>query len=159
MCKVRDVALVFLEKSFDLCCRQQNPEYLMDYIKLHKMLYLGQCMVLAKHDMTLFDEPIFAHNCGPYVENELDFIVARYGFGVIENLADKNDQRPVILQLPYLRNEVVNELFQKYGTMTTAEVVKKTKETVAYAVHSDNLSNHPEIQREDMKSVGRALLA
>lgn len=157
MCKVKDVALVMLQKSHELCYSQHNRNYLMDYVKLHKLLYLGQCMVLAKHDMTLFEEPIYAHNCGPYIENELDFIVARYGFGAIEHLTDKYGQTPVILPLPFLRNEVVNELLSRFGTMSTEEIVEFTKNTAAYTANKNNLDTHPEISREIMKTVGSTL--
>lgn len=158
MCKVRDVALSMLQKSISLASINANRKYLMDYVKLHKMLYLSQCVVLAKYGIELFKEPISAHNCGPYIEDELDFIFNDYGAGLIDSLEYDNGQKPVVLALPYLRNEAVDDVLAKFGLLSTREIVKITKETSAYINCRGRYDDHPVIPLGDMVAVGNELL-
>ena len=158
MCKVRDVALSMLKKSIDVATTKNDRRYLMDYVKLHKMLYLGQCMLLGKYDLRLFEEPINAHNCGPYIEDALNFIFNNYGTELIERLEYDDGQRPVVLDLPYLRNEIVDFLIEKYGHFSTADMVAFTKRTDAYMCYKGSYDQHPVISQDEMKAVGKRLI-
>lgn len=157
MCKVRDVALAVLQKSIKLASERKSAQYYMDYVKLHKILYLGQCLVLSQYGITLFNENISAHHCGPYIEEELDFITAAYGFEPIRTLVDRKGHEPVFLPLPALRNEIVDNLLDKVGAETTETIVKMTKNTTAYLKHKEDLDDKPIITIEDMTQVGKEL--
>lgn len=158
MCKVRDVALAVLQKSIRLAIEKKDERYYMDYVKLHKLLYLGQCMVLAQYNLTLFNERITAHHCGPYIQDELDFVTAAYGFEEIKTLRGPDGKEPIILPLPVLRDEIVNKLLDTFGTYTTGDIVKMSKQTVAYTRHRGNYDNKPVICPDDMVQVGNMLL-
>ena len=159
MCKVRDVALAVLQKSIRLAIEKPDDNYYMDYVKLHKLLYLGQCMVLSQYGITLFNEPITAHHCGPYIQNELDFITATYGFEEIKTLRTRDGREPAIVPLPILRDEIVNKLLDKYGKYSTADIVRLSKQTSAYTRHQGKFATQPIISYEDMVIVGKSLLA
>ena len=157
MCKVKDVALAVLQKSIDLARTKADIRYRMDSVKLHKMLYLGQCMVLSKYNMVLFQEQIYAHHCGPYIEDELDFIAADYGFDPIKTMETKDGSTPLVLPLPHLRNEVVDLLLDKFGQYSTQEIVDFAKNTSAYSKYAGHYDKQPPILPDDMKIVGDEL--
>lgn len=159
MCKARDVALSIIQKSIDTAREKNDPKYFVDYVKLHKMLYLGQCMVLGKCNLRLFEEPVHAHNCGPYIEDSLNFVFNNYGTEPITDIKYEDGREPAVLDLPPLRNEMVDLLIKNFGYFSTWDIVKFTKETAAYAQHRENLDGRPEISLDAMKAVGKELLS
>ena len=82
MCKVADAAMAMVNRSIKLAQDYGDESYYMDFVKLHKLLYLAQCSMLAQYGRTMFDEKITAHHCGPYVEG-IHFIPRMRGFGQI----------------------------------------------------------------------------
>ena len=82
MCKVADVAMTMVNRSIELAQSTGDENYYMDFVKLHKLLYLGQCAMLSTYDQLLFEEQISAHRCGPYVEG-IHFVPGTQGFGKI----------------------------------------------------------------------------
>ena len=147
-----------LEKSIRISCEKNDSSYCLDYVKLHKMLYLGQCITLAKYGFTLFEEDITAHHCGPYIEKKLDFIVAEYGFGKISTLVFSDGSTPLVLTLPCLREEIVDIILDKYGHLSTQEIVSITKNTNAYISLSGEYEYHPVISHAQMMQTGLVLL-
>ena len=67
MHKTADVAMKMVNHSIELKKKYGNDAYYMDFVKLHKLMYLAQCAMLANYGRPLFEEQITAYGCGPYV--------------------------------------------------------------------------------------------
>ncbi|MBQ7345964.1 MAG: DUF4065 domain-containing protein [Oscillospiraceae bacterium] len=157
MCKSIDVAVAMLNKSIDYAFEYNEPKYYMDYVKLHKLLYLGQCYILSRYGLRLFEEDITAHNCGPYVDG-IGTIPANYGFGVIkEKIQGDNSKGIIYLPLTFSRDETVNEILKEFGMCTTDEVVRITKETIPFKGKEGMFDNHPSISKEQLIEAGKDL--
>ncbi len=83
MCRPADIAITFVNMSIEEWKQSGNSCYLMDFMKLHKLMYLGQCYMLARYNRPLFDGEITAHFCGPYIEG-INFVQGSRGFGLIK---------------------------------------------------------------------------
>lgn len=156
MCKARDVAMAMIKKSIILAKENEDDRYLMDFVKLHKLMFLGQCYILYYYDIELFQESISAHSCGPYVDG-INFIPATYGFSEIKDSKNQDGYEPMFLPLSLTRGETVDIILEKYGTLTTKEIVTKVKETYAYKVYEGNYESKPIISCEAMKTTGECL--
>lgn len=125
-----DIAIVLLDKAIERGL--ENPKYYMDYIKLHKLMYLGQCYLNYEYDFDLFDEDVIADGTGPYVCG-LELITAKCGFSQIKNIdALKQYTLFSTLPLPLLREETCELILDKFGTYNTDEIVRIAKNTMAY---------------------------
>ena len=156
MCMARDVAVAMVNKSIDLATAKNDNRYLMDFVKLHKLLYLGQCFILSRYDMCLFEDDISAHRCGPYVDG-IGFIPAEYGFGALKEKIIKSKNGVVYLPISYSRTETVDLILEKYGTKTTDEIVEISKGTKAYHAYEGRYDEHLRIPTEKMADSGREL--
>ncbi len=156
MCKVRDAAAAMLNKSIDLAAKEDNPAYYMDFIKLHKLLFLAQCFILGKYNMPLFEETIYARKCGPYVDG-IGFIPGKRGFGKItEKIVADQDEIP-FLPISYTREQAIDYILKKYGTLNTDEVVAITKKTSAYQEYVDRYEQALPITECQMAKTGLIL--
>lgn len=156
MCMARDVAVVMINKSIDLAEEKNDDRYFMDFVKLHKLLYLGQCFILSRYGMRLFEDDISAHRCGPYVDG-IGFIPAEYGFEALKKKIAKSKSGMPFLPISYSRAETVDFILGKYGTNTTDEVVLITKETKAYAAYKGMYDRHLIIPPDEMAESGKQL--
>ncbi len=131
MCKVRDAAVLMINKSIALSKSENNENYLMDFIKLHKTLYLAQSYMLARYGSTLFEEPIYAKKCGPYVDG-IGFVPGKKGFDLIRTEITADADEVPFFPISFLREEALDVAIKKFGCLSTDEVVQYTKRTSAY---------------------------
>ena len=74
------VALGMVKLSVQQSERSDDGRYLIDYTKLHKLLYYAQCFSLAKYGSPLFYEDVVRQDSGPWVE-ELSRFYGNFGLG------------------------------------------------------------------------------
>lgn len=143
MCKVADAAMTMVNKSIELA--QANESFYMDFVKLHKLLYLAQCRMLEQYGRTMFDERITAHQCGPYIEG-LHFVPHKRGFDEIKVPFAKHEFVPP----SYRRMKVIEQVLEEFGEFSTEGLIQYTKETLAYCAVADKIEEHvkPEISPE-----------
>lgn len=147
MCKVADAAMAMVNRSIELVRETGDKSYYMDFVKLHKLLYLAQCSMLAQYGQPMFDEKITAHQCGPYVE-DIHFIPRYRGFGEITKPFSKSEYvRP-----SYRRMKVIEQVLGEFGRNSTEELILYTKETAPYCTVADEIEGdcRPEISQEQM---------
>lgn len=158
MCKAADVAIEFIDRSIDLWERNDDSNYLLDYVKLHKLMYLGQCYIMSLYKLKLFEDKISAHRCGPYVDG-IDFVPAYCGFGKIKKKIDKSIVKLAFLPISYTRKETVEYILNCYGKYSTDEIVKISKDTYAYKkVFEQESNDKPLIPDDDIIRTGNELL-
>lgn len=142
-----DIAIHLLRKSIEL--GQKDSNYYMDFIKLHKLMFLCQCYFKYEYGLNMFEDKITANGDGPYIEG-LNSVPAICGFSRIKNIDKLNkyidDTIPLhlghILPLPALRDEICDLILDIYGKCDTSEIVKITKNTIAYKYcYSKNNNN------------------
>lgn len=143
MCKVADAAMTMVNKSIELA--KTNESFYMDFVKLHKLLYLAQCRMLEQYGRTMFDERITARQCGPYIEG-LHFIPSKRDFGEIKIPFSDNE----FVQPSYRRMKVIEQVLEEFGKLSTDELIQYTKESPAYRAVEDKIEEHvsPEISPE-----------
>lgn len=103
----------------------------MDFVKLHKLIFLGQCYHRYIWDMDLVDDNVLINDAGPYI-NGLNAVVAYCGFGEIENIDELKSKQAFYLPMTLLRDETCDFILDNFGTFTTMELVKLTKGTDVY---------------------------
>lgn len=147
MCKVADAAMAMVNRSIELAWEARDESYYMDFVKLHKLLYLAQCSMLAQYGQTMFEEKITAHQCGPYVEG-IRFIPKSCGFGKIQVPFLKTQ----FVRPSYRRMKVIGQVLEAYGRESTEDLIQITKETPAYCTAADGIEGdyRPEISPELM---------
>lgn len=147
-----DIAVNILDKSIER--GNEDPSYYMDFVKLHKLLYLGQCYLSFKYEMDLFKDKITATDDGPYVDG-LKLIPVICGFDEIKTM-DEFKQCKMTLPLTFSRDETVDYILDKFGKYSTEEIVKFTKDTIGYQeVYGKSCNN--EINKELMIKTGKSL--
>ena len=136
MAKSIEVAYWFLKKSIER--GMNDEEYYMDYVKVHKLMYLGQCYLKYERDMDLFEEDVFALSCGPYID-KIELVAGCCGFDKIKNVDELKESifsfKPfstIEFPLSISRNETCDVILDKFGKLTTDELVFLTKNTEAY---------------------------
>lgn len=133
-----EIATRILKKSIEK--GKQDANYYMDYVKLHKIMYLGQCYMLYKYGINLFDEYIIARKEGPYIDG-LDAITAVFGFEDIKSIDGLEKHTYIDMIIPALRGETCDLMVNIFGKYSTEEIVKLSKNTLAYQesyVHEKN---------------------
>lgn len=147
MCRAADTAMAMVNKSIEMAVMWTNDNYYMNFVKLHKLMYLAQCSMLSEYGRPLFRENISAHECGPYVEG-LHFIPRKRGFGLIQKKFSEAD----FITPSYRRMEVIETVLEEFGARSTAELIQHTKGTVPYAYVADMIteSYKPIISQESM---------
>lgn len=149
MCKVADAAMAMINRSIELACATGDESYYMDFVKLHKQLYIAQCSMLAQYGQPMFEEKVTAHQCGPYVE-DLYFVPRLRGFGRIEVPFSKSE----FVRPSYRRMKVIEQVLEEYGRESTEELIQYTKNTPAYLIAAEEIEGdyRPEITPELMQS-------
>lgn len=158
MYNAKDIAMALLEKSIALANREHEPAYYMNFVKLHKLMYLAKCYSLSKYGETLFHGQITAHRCGPYVE-DLKFLSGLYGFGDIPSLKPQNGSVPPHLPLLFLQEQIVDDILRLYGHCSAPEIVEIAKGTYGYRKHQADASarKRPVITEQEMRTSGKEL--
>lgn len=147
-----DVAVNILDKSIER--GKKDPNYYMDYVKLHKLLYLGQCYLNFKYEMDLFMDKITANDDGPYVDG-LKLIPVICGVDKIET-TDELKLCKMIFPINLSSDKTVDFLLDKFGKYSTDELVRLTKDTMGYQEVYDKSCNN-EINKELMIKTGKSL--
>ena len=142
MCKVADAAMAMVNRSLELVSETEDESYYMDFVKLHKLLYLAQCLMLIQYGQVMFDEAITAHQCGPYVEG-IQFVPNNRGFGRIKYPFPKTE----FVRPSYRRMRVIEQVLRDYGRESTQDLIRYTKETPAYCAVAEMIKgdDRPEI--------------
>lgn len=150
MCRAADAAMAMVNRSIELARKTRDESYYMDFVKLHKLLYLAQCEMLARYGRLLFEDRITAHQCGPYVEG-IHFIPGECGFGQIRNPFDAID----FVKPSYRQMEVIDATLESYGTLRTEELIEYTRNTLPYCAVADKIteSYRPQISRTLMSQM------
>ena len=152
VCKVADVAMTMVNRSIELAQSTGDENYYMDFVKLHKLLYLGQCAMLSTYDQLLFEEQISAHRCGPYVEG-IHFVPGTRGFGKITVPFRESE----FVFPSYWRQEIIDQVLKSFGTFSTEELIDYTRELEPYRAVEDEITeeNKPVISRGLMRQYAR----
>lgn len=157
MLKSIEVAARLLDKSIKRA--QDNPKYYMDYIKLHKLMFLAECLICYEYDIDLFKEKVTTEDTGPYIGG-LELITAVYGFGKIKNI-ESLKKYVWFFPLPLLRDETCDYILDMFGELSTIEIVRLTKNTIAYqeSYNKDETTTvkNNTIKRDLMKKTGEIL--
>lgn len=135
MCRVADVAMAIINKSIEFARETEDPAYYMDFVKLHKLLYWGQCQMLSTYSQPLFVEEITAHQCGPYVSG-IHFVPKMRGFGVITVPFSSRD----FVTPSYNRMSVIESVIETVGAYTTEDLIELTKNTGPYRAVEDRIT-------------------
>ena len=127
MSSSRDIAKEMVNRSIDLALMNNDNRYLMDFVKVHKLLYLGYCHLLSEYNMELFEDDIYNTASGPYI-NGIGFITAQYGFGLLDNkIPDKDADGFIYFTPSFSRGETIDFILDRFGRLDTDEVVKVSK--------------------------------
>ena len=156
MCKSIDVAIAMVNRSIDLADDGKHPEYYMDFVKLHKLMYAGCCYLRAKYDMALFEEKVSVHHCGPLVDG-LSQIPGICGFDLIREPLNPADFGTIDMPLSYFRKEAIEKTLEKYGSCTTDQIVAIVKNTQAYSKYRHLRDSHPPLDRRSIAEAGLEL--
>ena len=128
--------------------------------KLHKLMYYAQCYSLALDGKPLFDAPILARECGPYVE-----ILDRYTAGYYADplISSVTDDQSLLSKSTYFRNEanreqrVIDAVLENYGTKSDYDIINDSKQSAPYLrVKDDNPRSV--ISQDSMMRYGKELL-
>jgi len=154
MAKSLEVAVDFLKKSIER--GKEEPRNYMDFVKLHKLMYLGQCYINYHYGMNLFEDKIIAMDDGPYIEG-LELVVGKCGFGEIKNI-DELENYVIPMPLSFTRNETVDYILNTYGQYSTDEIVKIAKNTNGCNLsYNDNDKSPNEIEYQLINETGKQL--
>ena len=143
------IALGVVKLSVQQAERFGDERYLVNYTKLHKMLYYAQCFSLAKYDSPLFYEDVLHHDSGPCVE-ELCFFYGNFGLG------DYTAEQMVGIRMPEFskrEKDAVLSVIASFGKLPAAELAWKAKHSAPFQnrkVYGSALS------KNDMREYGQS---
>lgn len=136
MCRAADIAMEMVNSSIKWVEVTEDNNYYMDFMKLHKLMYLGQCYMLERYGRKLFKETIRAHYCGPYIDG-ISFIQGSRGFGLIKEPFEESE----FLKPTLFRQVTIEWVLKEYGAKSTEDLIDFTKETFAYTEVEDLLND------------------
>lgn len=145
MCKVADAAKTMINYSIDIAEAKGN-EYLLDFYKLHKLLYYAQGYTLVHYNKQLFEENIEAHSCGPYI-TELHRLPIN--FDVITVKFPESDICPITED----RKAAIRYVIERFGNMSKAELTTQSKRSSPYLLCAPMITeeNKPPIPWDAMR--------
>ena len=119
------VALGVVKLSVQRSERSEDERYLMDYTKLHKLLYYAQCLSLAKYDAPIFYEDVVHHDSGPCVE-ELSRFYGDFGIGAYTAAQMAGVRMP---EFSKKEKDIVVSVIGAFGRTPTADLVWMAKQS------------------------------
>lgn len=148
MSRARDIAIYMVNRSIDMSKEKYDERYLVDFVKLHKPLYLGQYCMLEKYNKLLFEDKIYAYDCGPYVEG-VHFVPAKYGYSLLRECLPMDG----MVRLSMFRIEIIEYVLTEFGMCSTDNLIRMTKRTEPYRRVEDRISKNcmPEITVESIR--------
>lgn len=150
MCCSLDAGMAMVNMSIDLAKKEGSPRYYMDSMKLHKLLYLSQCVMLQTYGHRMFADKIMAHSCGPYVDG-IGIIPAKRGFGLLKQCFDL--ERDDFVPPSVARLDILEQVLKNYGKEGTDELAKYVKTTAPYKMVMNQITADfkPEITLDSMR--------
>lgn len=139
MCRAADAAMAMVNRSIELVHETEDASYYLDFVKLHKLLFLAQRSMLEQYGQTMFDEKITLRQCGPYVDG-IRFVPRRCGFGKITKLFSDSD----FVRPSYWRMKVINQVLEEFGRYSTDDLIQFTKESCAALQLEDSIEEDQE---------------
>lgn len=148
MCMAKDAAMVMVNNAIAMAKEKDDPRYFLTAIRLHKMLYLAQGYMLTVHGVTLFEDEIEAHRCGPYVST-VQFVAVEKGFDAIREPFNRNEY----VDLSFRRAAAINTVIERYGSCDLGKLAYVTMNTEPYLRVKQSITdnNKPLIDKDDMK--------
>lgn len=125
MCKVADAAKVMINYSIEVAARNQDNQYLLNFYKLHKLLYLAQGYMLVHYNKQLFEEDIEAHTCGPYIP-ELHRLPINFDV-ITEKFLDSE-----ICPITEDRKLAIKYVIERFGSKSKDELTSLSKGSAPY---------------------------
>lgn len=156
MCKSIDAAVAMVNRSIEMAKSNDDRRYYMDSVKLHKLLYIAQCHALSEYNVTLFEEKIEAHRCGPLVRG-LDLIPGKCGFDIITKKLNHADFGTIDFPLSFSRKKAIDDVLEKYGTYSTEKIVYLIKGSSAFQRYEHLCEAHLPIEPEILQYAGYEL--
>lgn len=153
MCKSIDAAITMVNRSIDRVETDDDRNYYMDFVKLHKLLFVAQCHAHNQYKTSLFEEEIEVHHCGPLVRG-LDLIPGKCGFDLITWRLDAKSFGTVDMPLTYYRSKAIDDVLDKFGKFSTDKIVATVKNTPAFQKHLPCVNEHLPIPKEDLIQAG-----
>lgn len=150
MCMVADAAMTMVNKAIDLAEKTGDRSYYLDYIAVHKLLFLCQHKMLHDFGVPMFEEEIHARNCGPYIDG-MNFLTVKRDVLEITKRFEKDE----IVPITYIAEKVMDAVLGKYCYLSTEDIVKTVKDNVLYksAIEKDEFlkGGKPLISKDEMK--------
>lgn len=146
MCMSKDVAMQMVNQSIKLAQDNNDEAYYITPIKLHKLLYLGQCYMLSIRKKELFKEEIEAHQCGPYVLG-IQSVINEKGFSEYRSPFRDGQYFPI----SYDRQDAINVILGIFGRYSDNDLVFITRGTKPYTDNCQDVqSTKPVIAKKAM---------
>lgn len=128
MYDVADAAMFIVNCTVGRAIETGNEAWYIDFVQLHKLLYLAQCEMMRQYGQPLFRGTILACPGGPYV-NGISFVARQKGFGkIMVPFMEQEFVRP-----SYRRVKVVKQILDEYGRKGVQELCLLTKNTKVYS--------------------------
>lgn len=149
MCLAIDAAIYMSNKIIDIRNEKKDKNYVADFFKIHKLLYISQGIMLAKYNRTLFKEDITAHTCGVYVGG-LDTFYEMVG---IQDITTKYKDNLILLTSD--RTDILDYVANNYGNVDRNELINITKQHSIYAEAYEKVEDEypkPIICKNDLRN-------
>lgn len=139
-----DMAVCLINILIDKAKETGKVEYYPDFVKIHKLLFMAQCYSYAKDGKPLFESKITANGDGPYIWSMAAKIPGHCGFGQITKHVLPCDIGASVVFLSERMTRVFETVINKYGHLSTMDIVLLTKSTDAWKVNYDEKKKESE---------------
>ena len=143
------VALGMVKLSVQRSERSDDGRYLIDYTKLHKLLYYAQCFSLAKYGSPLFYEDVVRQDSGPWVE-ELSRFYGNFGLGEYTAGHMAGVRMP---EFSKREKDALLSVIASLGRMSSEELAWKAKQSAPFQKKARFGSV---LSKEDMRACARS---
>lgn len=127
MYDVADAAMFIVNCTVGRAIETGDEARYIDFVQLHKLLYLAQCEMMRQYGQPLFGGTILARPSGAYVD-KISFVVRQKGFSKIKvPFTEEEFVRP-----SYRRVKVVKQILDEYGRKDVPELCFLTMNTPGY---------------------------
>lgn len=132
-----DMAVCLINMLIDKAKETEKKEYYSNFIKIHKLLFIAQCYSYAKDGKPLFESKITANGDGPYIWSMSAKIPGHCGFGQIDQRISTVDVGASVVFLSNRMKDILETVINKYGHLSTMDIVLLTKSTTAWKISYD----------------------